>query len=248
MGRRDPRGQGRSGSPSRQQPGEPLRAVQRAGRVLHIPCPQTTLHADPAAQPVEVVAAEVGHVVDRVVEVRRRAALAPAVPAGRVVVARAADGEAEQVRPLEREVDRVVGAEADAERGELGGPAAVVVDERDDLVEDPGLVAAVLGRARLERQRRVRPRLAVEGVHAVELRAARLEQLAQRADHAAVAVLPGVAALGREREERAPPVAVGDDVPGRPDRRRVQLDVAAAHHALASSSGRYGSNASRQAV
>ena len=89
----------------------------------HWPWPQTSSRLSRDAQPVEVVAAEVRDVVDRVVEVGRLAALAPAVPGGRVVVARHADREREQVGALEREVDGVEGAEADAERDDLAAPA-----------------------------------------------------------------------------------------------------------------------------
>src|SRR5215218_1635956 len=60
----------------------------------------------------------------------------------------------------QREVDRVEGAEADAERRDLPRPAAVLVDPRHHLVEDPGLVAAVRTGALLERQIAVRPRRA----------------------------------------------------------------------------------------
>ena len=103
----------------REQGGEALRALQRAGRVLPLALPADEQQADAAAQPLEVVAAGVLEVVDRVVEVRRLAALAPRVPGGRVVVARQAEREREEVGALEREVDRVVGAEADAERRDL---------------------------------------------------------------------------------------------------------------------------------
>ena len=48
---------------------------------------------------------------------------------------------------------------------------AVVADERDDLIIDPRLVVPVAASALLERNAPVRPRLVVEGVDAVELRA-----------------------------------------------------------------------------
>src|SRR3954470_13363036 len=99
--------------------GEPLRALERAGRVLPLPLPADEQQADALAQPVEVLAAQVLEVVERVVEVGGLAALAPAVPRARVVVAREREREREQVGALEREVDRVVGAEADAERRDL---------------------------------------------------------------------------------------------------------------------------------
>ena len=64
----------------------------------------------------------------------------------------------------------------------------------------------------------------------------------------AIGVLPRVAALGRERQERPAPVPVDDDVAGRADGRRVQLDVAGIYHRPSSRPVRCGSSASRQAV
>src|SRR5262245_14526032 len=71
----------------------------------------------PPLQPVKVVAAEVGHVVDRVVEIRRVAALPPSVPRRRVIVAGQPDCQGEHVGVLQGEVHRVVRAEA-AARGD----------------------------------------------------------------------------------------------------------------------------------
>ena len=221
---------------------------QRAGRVLPHALPADEQDAQPRAQPVEVVAAHVGERVERVVEERRFAAVAPGVPGRRVVVAREAERERERVRAPQREVDGVEGAEADAERRDLLRAAAVLVDPRNDLLEDPRLVALVRAGALLERDRGVRPRRAVERVDAVELRPAGVEQARQRADHAAVAVLPRVAALGGEGQERPAVVAVDDHVARAADRGRVQLGVARAHHSAASRPVRCGCSASRQAV
>src|SRR4051794_7278292 len=88
-----------------QAPAGQERARQRAGGVLPLALAADQQQADPRAQPLEVVAVEVRDVVDRAVEVALLAALAPAVaPPGRVVGARQAHGEREQVGALEGEV------------------------------------------------------------------------------------------------------------------------------------------------
>src|SRR3954464_4886092 len=131
--------------------GEAQRAVERAGGVLPAALPADEQQAHARPQPVEVVAVEVRHVVDRAVEVRLVPALARGVaPGRRVVAARQADGEREEVGALEGEVSGVVAAEAAAGRDDLRAAAAVAVDPRDDLLEDPGLVAAVRAGALLE--------------------------------------------------------------------------------------------------
>src|SRR5205085_11582904 len=124
---------------------EALGALERAGRVLPLALPAHEQEADALAQPVEGLAAHVLEVVERVVEVGGLPALAPAVPGARVVVAGEAEREREEVGALEREVDRVIGAEADAERGDLVR-LAVLLDMRDDLLDDPRLVARVVAR------------------------------------------------------------------------------------------------------
>jgi len=61
--------------------------------------------------------------------------------------------------------------------------------------------------------------------------------------------VPGLALLGRERQDRAPPVAVPDDGARRADGLRPKLGHHAAHPATSlSSSVSQGSSASRQAV
>ena len=107
-------------------------------------------HAGP--QPVEVVTTKVGHVVAGVLEVDRVTACSPSVPRRRVVVSGQADGQREKVGSAEREVDRVICAEAASGRHDLERAAAVVVDERHDLVEDPRLVRAVTSRSFLDRE------------------------------------------------------------------------------------------------
>ena len=232
-----------------EQAGEPLGAVQRAGRVLPHALAADEQDAQPRAQPVEVVAARVGERVERVVEVGGLAALAPAVPARRVVVAREAERERERVRAPQREVDRVEGAEADAERGDLLRPAAVRVDPRHDLVEDPRLVALVRAGALLERQRAVRPRGAVEGVDAVELRPAAVDQLRRARRPRRGPRTP--------RRCRARPGRPGTAGPSARRRRRCPARRSPAstarrggrhHHSSSSRSVRCGCSASRQAV
>ena len=92
------------------------------GSTSQAPCPTVSSRKTRLAQPVQVVAVEVLDVVGRVVEVRRVAALAPGVPLVRVVAAGLADRHREQVGPLEREVERVEGAEAAPGRHDVAGP------------------------------------------------------------------------------------------------------------------------------
>ena len=192
-GRRGPTGRARARIPFAASRPARRRELSSAPVVSsHMPLAADEQDAERLAQPVEVVAAHVRDVVERVVEVGGLAALAPRVPARRVVVARQAEREREQVGALEREVDRVVGAEADAERGDLLRAAAVGVDPRHDLVEDPRLVAAVLAaraassgiagvrpRRRRRRSRRSRASAGPPASRPVE-----------RADHAPVARTP----------------------------------------------------------
>jgi hypothetical protein len=127
----------------------------------------------------------------------------------------------------EDEVRGVEGAHAAAGGEDVLGAAEVVVDERRHLVDDPGLVApAVAG---------------VERVDAVDLDAARLEQVPHGLGHPAVLEVPRAAALGRERDHWTAVVAVHDDAAGGADRGGVQLHDAGAHaHTLASSRVRCG--------
>src|SRR6476619_4302500 len=121
--------------------GEPQRAVERARRVLPLALAADEHQAQPRAQPAEVVAVEIADVVDRAVEIRLVAALAPRVaPGRRVVAAREAQREREEVGALEGEVRRVVGAEAAPGGDDLRAAAAVAVDPGHDLLEDPRLV------------------------------------------------------------------------------------------------------------
>src|SRR5580698_1975827 len=66
--------------PPGQQGGEMPGASQRAGRVLPLALAADQQQTDPLPEPVQVLAAQVNDVVDRVVEVGRQAALPPAIP------------------------------------------------------------------------------------------------------------------------------------------------------------------------
>ena len=189
-------------------------------------------------QPLEVAAAEVD-VVHRVVEVRGVAALAPAVPGRRVIMPmQIASGR--DAAALEREVGSVKRAKADAAGDQLARPTAVVAYARTpstwSRIHDS---YSRWRRARSSGIHRSDRRLAVERVHAVELRATGREQLAALS----ASTIPccwrnraGVAALGREREHRAAPVAIGRDAVHRTTHSRSSRPV------------RWGCRASRQPV
>jgi len=72
------------------------------------------LGSDPAPKPLEMVAVEMDDVVHRVVEVGGIATFAPTVPGKRVITAREADCQGEDVGALEGEVGGVEGAQAAA--------------------------------------------------------------------------------------------------------------------------------------
>src|SRR5690606_41885485 len=89
-------------------------------------------------------------------------------------------GYLEHVGSLGRAVHRVVPAHAAAGGDDALVPRGVVVDGRHDVVEDPVLVCRVAPGALRGRQRVLGPALAVEGVDAVELDPARLDEVAHR--------------------------------------------------------------------
>src|SRR5689334_8079427 len=111
-----------------EQRGEATRAHERPRGVLPLALSADEQDVDLPAQPVQMIAVEVGYVVHRVVEVGGLAALAPSVPGGRVVVAGHADGEREDVGALQREVGRMKRPEAAATDDHLAGAPAVVAD------------------------------------------------------------------------------------------------------------------------
>src|SRR3954454_23626594 len=201
----------------REDAGESLRALQRAGRVLPHALAADEQEADLRAQPLQVVAVQVVDVVERIVEVR----LDPALAAARhrdVVDARHGDGDREEVGAAKREVRGVVGAERGARQQDLLRTAAVLVDERRDLVDEPVLVAAVKARGLLELGA-AEPRARVIRGDAVDLHATGVDQTADRADHPVRLPVADVALLGRERDQRAPPVAVDEHVAVQVERR-----------------------------
>src|SRR5439155_11240166 len=174
--------------------------------------------------------------------VRGVAALAPAAGESDVVDAAQAERQREEIGALEGEVRSVERAHAAAGEQDLGA-VALGVDERDDVLEDPVLVGAVAARALLERDAVVRPAPLVEAVDGVDLDAARLDQPGDRADHPVLLPVPGVAALGREDDQRPAPVPVGEhgSVTG--------LQLAAPYvHARRRSSARCGWSASRHEI
>src|SRR4051812_38653635 len=117
---------------------EPFRRLERARRVLPLALAADEQQRDAGAEPLEMVAQQVLDVVDRVVEVRGVAALAPADD-GDVVDAAHADRKWEQVGAFEREVRGVVGAEAGSGDDDLAAVRVLVDEGRDDFV-DPALV------------------------------------------------------------------------------------------------------------
>ena len=127
----------------------------------------------------------------------------------------------------------MVGAERRTGGDQLVG-VRVGLHERHELREDPALVVAVPLRALLEREVPARPALAVERRHAVQLHLPRVEQLADRVDHAALLPVLRLAVLGREDDDRAAVVPVGEQGSS------VDLDRAAIHDTASINAGRFG--------
>src|SRR5438876_212770 len=127
----------------------------------------------------------------------------------------------------------------------------VELDAEALLAEQPGEVLRALERPRrvlpgalaADQQPLVVPGPGVEAVDAVHLEAAGLDQPAERVDHPALLVLAGISLLRGEGEERPAVVAVSEEAAG------AEGDPAAVHpRTCATSSRRWGSSASRQAV
>ena len=193
-----------------------------------------------SAEPLEMVAADVRDVVHRVVEVDGIAALAAALH-GDVVDAAQAQREGKEVGALEAEVGGVVGAERGAGGDQLLR-VRVGLHERHEPREDPALVLAVPLRTLLEREIPARPALAVERRRAVQLHLARVEEAAERLDHAAILPVVRLALLRREHDHGAAVVPVGEHGAA------VELDRAPIHETASIRAGRFGSKASRQHV
>ena len=192
--------------------GEPPGAVQRSGGVLPLALTADQQQVQPAAQPVQVLTVHVRDVIHRVVEVRLITPLTPGMPGRGVVVTGKTHRAREQVGALEREVSRVKSAETVAERDDVQRPAAVVVDPRHHLVENPPLVEPVAAGPFLHRDRLVGPGFVVEAVHAVHLQPTRLQQIRDRGADAVLCEVGCPALLGGKDQYRATPVPVAEAI------------------------------------
>src|SRR5262245_60655290 len=126
-----------------------------------------------------MIAVQVGDIIGGIGEVSRVPALAPSVPRGRVIVARHTERLWEEVSAAKGEIHRVKRPHRAADRHDVTGvlaTAAILVDERSDLVEDPGLVCAMAPRTLLKGHISGRPGHAVIGVNAVDLRSTGSDQ------------------------------------------------------------------------
>ena len=156
-----------------EQAAERARALQGASGVLPLPLPAHEQQRQPRPQPVEVLAVGRGQRPQRVVEVERGPALAPARgPRGRrrrTGTGPAGTGRRGAARGWRR------GRRRSCSRSTAMScrAAAVGVDPRDGAVDDPALVRLVPTRALLQRQVRAVPGAAVPGVDAVQLDPAR---------------------------------------------------------------------------
>ncbi len=232
-----------------EQRGKLLRARQRAGGVLPLPLAADEEQADPPAQPVQVLAVQVGDVVHGIVEVGGGAALAPAVPGRRIIVAGKAQGQREQVGSLEREVRRVERAQAAPEGRDVGAAAAIFGDPRHHLVDDPGFVAAVAPGPLFELNAGVRPGGGVVGIDAIELQPPGVHQVSDGTNHAIIFKVGGISLLGWKDEYWPAPVAVADHGAVGADSTGPQPALVAIHWpAWPIRAVRCGSSASRQAV
>src|SRR6185436_4989205 len=81
----------------------------------------------------------------------------------------------------------------------------------------------------LQGQPTVRPAGVVEGVDAVELDPAVVDQVGDRPDHAVALVVPRPTLLAREHDHRAPVVAVAEDGTGAVEPGGVELELLAVH-------------------
>ncbi len=192
---------------------EPQRARQGAARALVLPhpLPADQQQADLAAQPVQVLAVHVRHVVHGVVEVERLAALAP--PEVRHVVDTAqAQRERKDLCPAEREVGGVEGPEAAAPDHEVLRTGRVGVDRGDDVVEHEVLEPLVGPRPLLQRQVVVAPARRVVAVDAVDLDAAGVDQPTDRIEQPVALEVDRAPLVGREPQQRSPVVPVHEQV------------------------------------
>src|SRR4029077_16049062 len=113
-------------------------------------------------------------------------------------------------RASERHLKGVVGTHRAAGDDRVPGARAVGPDVRRHLVTDPRLVGLMPPRALLQRKAAVRPAGVVEGVDAVELDPAVVDEVGDGADHAVALVVPGPALLAGEDDDRPTVVPVAD--------------------------------------
>ena len=159
----------------------------------------------------KVGVAQVGHVVDGVVEVEV-VVVVPVHEPPEVVHAGEGQAPPDEVGVLQQGVRGMVGAEGcpGGRDGDAWCPA-VVVDEGHHLEGDVRVVhrlhvAAVAGVGAL-----VVPALVVDGVDAEDLHPAGVDVMGERADHALARVLVLVATARREHEQRPAVVPVDPD-------------------------------------
>jgi len=105
----------------------------------------------------------------------------------------------------------------------------------------------MLLRPLLEREIGAAPALRLEAVDAVNLHPAGVDERGHRREEAVVLEVLSPPAVGREHEERAAPVPVGDDL-CIAEGERVQDDVASHDQTLSRRSTRWGVQASRHAI
>ena len=189
--------------------GEAPGRVEGAGRVLPLPLAADQQQQDPRAQPVEMIAVQVLHVVGGIVEVDGVAGLAPA-DVRDLVDAAQAEGEREEIGVLEGEVGRVVGPERAACDDDLAGAGAVLVDPGRGSLRDPALVRLVVARPFLQRQIVGAPTPRIAAVDAVDLHPPRVDERSDGVEHAGLLEVPAVTELRGEHEQRPAVVAVGD--------------------------------------
>src|SRR2546425_10227369 len=194
-------------APGPEDVGEPV------GRAAVLVWPAPRREVDVALMEVgeEVGVAQVGHVVDGVVEVEVVVVVPVHEPAE---VVHAGEGQAspDEVGVLQQGVRGMVGTEGrpGGRDGDALGPA-VVVDEGHHFEGDVRVVrrlhvAAVAGVGPL-----VVPALVVDGVDAEDLHPAGVDVMGERADHALALIFIFVAAAGGEHEQGQAIVPVDSD-------------------------------------
>jgi IMP cyclohydrolase len=159
---------------------------------------------------VEPGIGEVGEVVDGIVEIE--IVVVHAIHK-RAEIVNAGHGETalEDVRMAEEGVGGVISAKGCAHGGDGNARLAMIVDEGDDFLGEVGIedgldVAAMKGMGTLIVEAKT-----VDGVNAVELDAASVNEFGEGADHALAFEFPLVTGAGWETENGRSPVAIGND-------------------------------------